>query len=364
MDKPTKVIPIFIPHEGCPHDCVFCNQKKISGSINSPSIDDIKNIIEAALKTLDSSKYQIILAFYGGSFTAIDQMKQREYLEIAKLYKDNHKIQSIRLSTRPDYMKIEHVKLLKEYGVDHVELGIQSTHDEVLELSKRHYNLDIIQNAASNLKEYQLDFGFQIMLGLPGDKLDNLIKTCFDLLPLYPSTLRIYPTLVIVDTELAQMYYSKEYAPLSLNEAVEQSIIPMIIFESIGCAIIRVGLHAAESLISGDNIVAGPFHSAFGEMVQSRIYWYMLKDAIETYELQKKSIIICANPRDFSKITGNKGENRRLLKENFDVEYKFQEDHFLKDDIIIIYGEYRYTLKKEDFYSKQLEDYKQLLRKC
>lgn len=351
-NKGTKVIPIFIPHEGCPHDCVFCNQKKISGSVKSPTIYDIEENIEAALKTIDSMKYNIILAFYGGSFTAINTVKQREYLEIARTYKNNRKIQSIRLSTRPDYMQVEHLELLKEYGVDHVELGIQSTQNEVLSLSKRYYSLEIIQEAVHNLKSYQLDFGFQIMLGLPGDTIENLIITCFDLMPLGASTLRIYPTLVIVNTELENRYHNKEYIPLTLDEAIDQTMIPMILFENIGCKIIRVGLHASESLLLDDNIVAGPFHSSFGEMVQSRIYWNMLKNSIEQYQLQNKTIVIKANHRDFSKITGNKGENRRLLKENYNFEFKFQEDNTVRDDIIIIDDQESHIVSKKAYYEK------------
>ncbi|MPW26054.1 radical SAM protein [Alkalibaculum sp. M08DMB] len=347
----TKVISIFIPHEGCPHDCVFCNQKKISGSVKSPDIKDIEEHIETALTTLDNNSYNIVLAFYGGSFTAIKREKQIEYLRVAKYYKDRKSINSIRLSTRPDYMKDEHVSLLKEYNVDHVELGIQSTHPKVLKLSKRYYSIYTINQAVMNLSKYNIDFGFQIMIGLPGDNRQRLINTCFELAALQPNTLRIYPTLVIVNTELQEMYKNMEYTPLTLLEARELSIIPYIIFKNLGSNIIRVGLHASESLLLDDNIVAGPFHSAFGEMVQSSIYWAMIKSAIVRYRLQNKNITIIANARDFSKITGNKGENRVLIKDYFNVEYKFQKNDSLKDDIIIQYENYDYLLRMKEYYN-------------
>lgn len=352
MKNRTKVIPIFIPHEGCPHDCVFCNQKKISGSIKSPSIEEIRDIIEASLLTIHESKYSIILAFYGGSFTAIPRSKQETYLEIAREYKMNEKIQCIRLSTRPDYMHENQVKLLKEYKVDHVELGIQSTDPEVLSCSRRYYSLEDIQIAVKNLKRAQIDYGFQIMPGLPKDTKDKFIKTCTDLLPLKPSTLRIYPTVVIQGTEMEEMFHGGLYKPLSLDEAVEWTMIGYILFKQIGAEIIRMGLHASESLLYEDNMIAGPFHSAFGEMVESRIYWYMLKSFIEDQKIENTQIHIKANPKDFSKISGNKGENRNKLEKNYNVKYKFQEDKTLSEDLILEYAEKSYFLNKDEFCDK------------
>ncbi|RBP68276.1 radical SAM family protein [Alkalibaculum bacchi] len=352
MKNRTKVISIFIPHEGCPHDCVFCNQKKISGSIKSPSIEEIRDIIEASLLTIDRSKYSIILAFYGGSFTAIPQTKQKMYLEIAREYKHNNKIQYIRLSTRPDYMDENQVNLLKEYKVDHVELGIQSTNPAVLNCAKRYYSMKDIQIAVKNLMRVQIDYGFQIMPGLPKDTKDKFIKTCIDLLPLKPSTLRIYPTVVIEGTEMKEMFDEGLYKPLSLEEAVEWTMIGYILFKQVGTDIIRMGLHASESLLYEDNMIAGPFHSAFGEMVESRIYWYMLKELVEEHDLQNIQIHIKANPKDFSKISGNKGENRKKLENEYNIKYKFLEDRSLIEDIIIEHEDKSYFLNKKEFCDK------------
>lgn len=358
MKNRTKVIPIFIPHEGCPHDCVFCNQKKISGSVKSPSIEEIRDIIESSLLTIDKSKYNIILAFYGGSFTAIPQLKQKTYLEVAREYKHHNKIQYIRLSTRPDYMDESQVDFLKEYEVDHVELGIQSTDLEVLDSSKRYYSIKDIQIAVQNLLKAQIDYGFQIMPGLPKDTRNKFMKTCMDLLPLKPSTLRIYPTLVIESTEMEEMFKKGLYKPLSLDEAVEWTMIAYILFEQIGTDIIRMGLHASESLLYEDNMIAGPFHSAFGEMVESRIYWYMLKYLIEEHNLQNTQIYIKANPKTFSKISGNKGENKKKLKNEYQIEYKFLEDLSLIEDITIEHEDKSYFLKRKEFCDKVIRRFR------
>lgn len=352
MKNRTKVIPIFVPHEGCPHDCVFCNQKKISGSVKSPSLEEIRDLIEASLLTIDRSKYSIILAFYGGSFTAISQSRQKMYLEIAREYKDDNKIQYIRLSTRPDYMDKSQVNLLKEYKVDHVELGIQSTDPEVLNCTKRYYSMKDIEIAVKNLLRVQIDYGFQIMPGLPKDTKEKFVKTCTDLLPLKPSTLRIYPTIVITGTEMEGMFDKGLYEPLSLDEAVEWTMIGYILFKQIGTDIIRMGLHASESLLYEDNMIAGPFHSAFGEMVESRIYWYMFKEFIQEHHLQNTQIHIKANPKDFSKISGNKGENRKKLENQYNIKYRFLEDHSLIEDMIIEYEDKSYFLSKREICDK------------
>lgn len=361
MNKKTKVIPIFIPHEGCPHDCIFCNQKKISGTIKAPNRNDTEKIINDSLNTIDKNKYNVILAFYGGSFTAIDAKKQIEYLQIANYYKDQNLIDGVRISTRPDYLLDKHVQLIKEYKVDHVELGIQSTNEDVLNDTKRFYSIKNIHLAVDNLKKHSIDYGFQIMVGLPGDNIYNLITTCFDLLKLKPKTIRIYPTLVIKDTQLQKMFNNKCYKPLTLNEAVEYSVIPYIIFDNSKCNILRVGLHPSESLLYENSVIAGPFHSAFGELVQSRIYWLMLKMTINNNNLSNKSLIICANQSNFSKISGNKQENRIKLNKIFSITYKFENNYLLKNDIIIKYESESYNVSKEYFYNKQIEYYKDFL---
>lgn len=355
--KKTKVISIFIPHEGCPHDCTFCNQKKISGHNLSPSEDEITETIEESLKTLDKNENMVFLAFYGGSFTAIDKKLQEKYLRIATKYKNHGFIDNIRISTRPDYLNKKRVELLAEYGVDHVELGVQSTDEHVLKKCRRYYDINTIKDAVNNLKDYDISYGFQIMLGLPGDNINKVIKTCLDLYPLNPSTLRIYPTLVIKDTDLEADYTKKLYMPLSLEDAIDYAIIPFVLFNKMSCRILRMGLHSSESLLSDGNIIAGPFHSAFGEMVISKIYFNMLDEFFSVESIVNKDITIEADDSIFSKISGNHGVNKNKLKELYNINIKFRQLPKENDDIIIKYDQRQVKLSFRDYCNQIAESY-------
>ncbi|MFZ7132069.1 MAG: elongator complex protein 3 [Eubacteriales bacterium] len=361
MNK-TKVIPIFIPHAGCPHNCIFCNQKKISGKEDAPTISQTTQIIEDALETIDNNKYKIILAFYGGSFTAIDDYLQEQYLSIAQGYKQLGKIQKIRLSTRPDYIDEERIQLLYKYGVDHIELGVQSTDARVLSACRREYDIRTIENAVQNIQKYHMQYGFQMMLGLPEDSKKKIIKTSFYLLSLNPSTMRVYPTLVIKDTELETRYKRNQYLPLTLENAIEYALIPYIIFSRIQCHFLRIGLHPSESLLYEDNVVAGPFHSAFGELVQSRLYWHMIKRFVEENNIRKKQVIISAHLSNFSKISGNKGENRKKLAEFFDITLKLEQVPAQNNDIIIEYDHKKMTLSTQDYCNNAIQGYMDLIK--
>jgi histone acetyltransferase (RNA polymerase elongator complex component) len=351
----NKIIPIFIPHEGCPHDCSFCNQKKISGSVKVPGEEEIQNTIQMYVDSNDeSSKFTI--AYYGGSFTAIEEEKQIALLQLAKTNMENGKIHGIRVSTRPDYLNEENVRLLKSYSVEHVEIGIQSTDPVVLRLANRHYDLDGIKEAVQNLKKSEINWGFQIMVGLPGDNRRKLLKTTFDLLHLKPSTLRIYPCLVIKDTQLEQSYYEGSYKPLSLQEAVDLVKIPFTAFTEKEIPIIRTGLHASKSLGESGNVIAGPNHPSFGEIVVSSIIFDMICGYLDAQEFAGNIIIGCS-AKMRSKVSGNKNFVLCKLKDRYGVDILIQSDDNLENMISIksIHNDVKLSLG--NYYKEMVKEY-------
>jgi len=217
--KKHAIIPIFIPHRGCPNDCVFCNQRKITARTTAPTADEVKNTIDTWLTTLGEVP-TVEIAFYGGSFTGLRLTEQSSYLAIAKEYKERGLIDKIHLSTRPDYIDRDILDNLKAYSVDTIELGVQSFDDEVLRKSNRGHTSASVYEAVSLIKEYGFEFGIQLMIGLPGDSLETCIYSAEETVKLKPSLTRLYPTIVIDDTELLEMYERGEYKPLSREEAV------------------------------------------------------------------------------------------------------------------------------------------------
>ena len=220
--KNQYIIPIFVPHLGCPNDCTFCNQKSISGQTKEVTAKDVKDIIEEYLKSFkDKDSYKEI-AFFGGSFTGIKREKQEELLKEAYEYVKNKQVDSIRLSTRPDYIDKEELKFLKKYGVKTIELGVQSTNDYILKKCKRGHTFEDVKNASKLIRRFGFKLGHQIMIGLPeSTKLDEL-KTAKDLAKLKPKIVRLYPVLVIKNTELEKDYLNKKYEPLNVTQAVER----------------------------------------------------------------------------------------------------------------------------------------------
>lgn len=278
MSNKHFIIPIFVTHEGCPHNCVFCNQKSITGSNESINENQTVQIIESYLKTINSKDSVIEVSFFGGTFTAIEKTKQNALLSIAKSYKDNNKIQYIRLSTRPDYINDSILTNLKSYSVDIIELGVQSMDDIVLRKSGRgHSSFDVIK-ASRLIKSYGFVLGHQIMLGLPGDTPDKDLKTVNELITLKPDLFRVYPSLVIKNTPLEEMYNNNLYSPYSLETAIDISKKLFCLLTYNNIKIIRMGLQPTENINFGKDIIVGPFHAAFRELVEGSLYCDMLLD--------------------------------------------------------------------------------------
>lgn len=265
------IIPIFVPHFGCPHDCIFCNQKKITGLTTNVKPKDVENIIDEYLGYFRKDSY-IEVAFYGGSFTAIDMDIQSALLEIPYKYKTNGIIDAIRMSTRPDAIDNIILDNLKKYSVDTIELGVQSLDEVVLNASERGHTAQEVYKASELIKSYGFNLGLQMMIGLPEDSFEKSLYTCREFIKLNPYNVRIYPTLVIKGTFLEKQYLKGDYQPLTIDEAVAQSSILLMLFYLNAINVIRVGLQPTENIQMGKDVVAGPFHPSFRQLVESNIY--------------------------------------------------------------------------------------------
>lgn len=323
MSKDYFIIPIFVPHEGCPHNCIFCNQRKITGSSTSTTANIVKEIIESHLQTIDISKNpKLEVAFYGGSFTGIDIEKQRELLQVAYNYKKRGFIDGIRLSTRPDYIDEEILNLLKEYDVDTIELGVQSLDEDVLKASYRGHSVQDVYNASELIKSWGFNLGHQMMIGLPLDTKEKSINTAKSIIKLNPYCVRIYPTLVVKDTYLEKMYKEETYKPLPLKEAVSLCTDLLIMFEFNNIDVIRIGLQPTDNINWGKDVIAGPFHPAFRQLVVSNIYKLVLDDFFDNIRKEKydnKSIVFYLNEREISNFVGQGAKNMKYIKNKYDL---------------------------------------------
>ena len=299
------IIPIFVPHEGCPNDCAFCNQRTISGKSAPPDISQARETIEDHLSSGTKKATQI--AFFGGSFTGIDVKKQNEYLSLALEYIKAGLVDSIRLSTRPDYIDSETVKRLISYGVTNIELGAQSMDDEVLFASRRGHLARDVEKAAEIITKNEVTLGLQMMTGLPLDSEEKCLYTARSFKELGARETRIYPTVVLDGTLLAKMYENGEYVPQSLEEAVSVSAKLYRYFKENGIEILRIGLPDSNEL--RENYIAGAYHPSLGEMVISRDIRNRLEEEI------KDDAEIFVNPRFISKFNGNRKCNIEYFKE-------------------------------------------------
>lgn len=314
-------ISLFVPHMGCPHQCSFCNQKTISGSVKELTPQEVTQTLQRALQDNNNPETTEI-AFFGGSFTAIDRGYMIELLEASKPFLETGSFSGIRISTRPDAIDEEVLSILGSYGVTSIELGAQSTDDDVLRLNHRGHTRDDIIKASHLIKEKGFSLGLQMMTGLLGDTDEKSLRTCRDIIALKPDTVRIYPTIVLEGTYLGELYKNGEYSPQSLENAVSLCAKLLKSFYDESIKVIRLGLHSGGNVEEG--YLAGPYHPAFGELCESRIY---LSVAEELLKAKKKgNYTIYVNPREISKMTGQKQMNKKhLLSLGYSVTVKGKE---------------------------------------
>ena len=332
--KKEYIIPIFVPHLGCPHQCTFCNQKEISGQTKQVTAKDVKETIEYYLKNFkDDSKY-VEVAFYGGSFTAIDERKQNELLEAANEFIKQGRVNSIRLSTRPDYIDKSILKRLKKYNVKTIELGVQSANDYILAKCQRGHTFEDVKKASKLIRFYGFTLGHQMMIGLPeSTKLDE-INTAKALIKLKPKIVRIYPVLVIKNTPLAKEYEQGEYIPLTVEQAVDRAKDIMQLFNNAKIEVIRIGLQNTEEITDpseeSSQVIAGPYHPAFRQLVESGMWYDEIVQKIKKFNIKVMQVTIKANPENINNIIGHKKENVLKLKEFYDVDVVVKPDENIK----------------------------------
>lgn len=301
-------IPIFIPHVGCPHTCVFCNQRKISGCSDF-DFARVSEELETAFATVDGT-IPAQIAFFGGSFTGIPKDRMCGLLAIAEEYIRMGKCDSVRISTRPDYISPEILEILKKYHVTSVELGIQSTNDRVLSFCERGHTAENSHQAAALIKEYELEFIGQMMVGLPGATLTDERQTALDIADMKADGARIYPTVVFRDTKLAELLQIGAYMPLTEEEAAFRAANALSVFLERNIPVIRIGLQSSEALTNSDDVLSGGYHPAVGEMAYSLCLRMFLARALEYEQTTGKTAYISVHPSDVSKMIGQKGANR------------------------------------------------------
>ena len=320
MKKRHINIPIFIPHLGCPNDCVFCNQRKISGK-NEFVFSKAKEEFEAAFSTVDFDNCDVEIAFFGGSFTGLERSLMIKLLDLANEYVAEGKASYIRLSTRPDYISEEILVILAKYPVKTIELGIQNIDDVTLTDCKRGHTFEDTKRAVKLVVAYGFDLVGQMMIGLPSSTVQSEIETAKFICESGAVAARIYPTVVFTGTELEEMAKCRKYTPISVEEAVARSAEVYEVFIRYGIPVIRIGLHASESLTSEEDVYAGANHPALGEMVMSRIYYNKIAFKMSSGELDVtgKNIVVFVAKGETSKVIGQKGENRRRLMQEFGI---------------------------------------------
>jgi len=345
--KTHAIIPIFIPHLGCPNDCVFCSQKTITAREKPVSGKDMTELIERNLSTLEGRGLETIeIAFFGGSFTGIPKEQQMEYLAVAKNYKDSGRIGKIRLSTRPDYISAEILDLLKLYGVDLIELGVQSFDEEVLRQSGRGHSRKSVFEASRLIKEYGFSLGLQLMIGLPVDTYEKSVKSAEAAAEIGPSVARLYPTVIIKGTELYEMYRRGEYAPFS-DEDMLRTVKDMYrILTEAGVRVIRVGLKSTD-LISEAGEIAGGYHPAFRQLVEAELAKEQMESQLELLRSQDPEgfaaphkTTFASSRNSFSNMIGNRKSNRIWLENKYPhVRFTFHVDEALPNGLYRLISE-------------------------
>jgi radical SAM superfamily enzyme len=314
------IIPIFIPHAGCPHQCVFCNQVSITGAkqrIATPA--ELRIQIREFLKYKKENRKPLQIAFFGGNFLGLKTEEIKSLLDSAAEFVRDGQVNGIRFSTRPDTINERSLNTIKDYPVSTVELGVQSMDDQVLARAGRGHSASDTVRAVEHLKERHFRIGLQMMVGLPGEDETGALTTTQRIVDLGPDFVRIYPTLVVANSRLAGWYKSGDYTPLSLEKGVNLVKKIYLKFIKEGIDVIRMGLQASEDLEDRATVLAGPYHPAFGHMVHCGIFLDKAISAIESANSLKETLTIFVNPRSISKMRGLNNSNIKMLQSRFQL---------------------------------------------
>lgn len=333
MSARASVIPVFVPHLGCPQQCVFCDQRRISGQLRPAGAEDVHRIVREAGPPRPGQCRE--LAFYGGSFTAIPEDRQLELLEAARQERDRGQIQALRLSTRPDAVDKTVLDRLRQYGVETIELGVQSMDDRVLALSGRGHTAAQARKAAGLVRESGFRLILQMMTGLPGDTGAESLETARELIELRPDGVRIYPTVILRGTALEELWHQGRYHEHSVDDAVALCARILPLFQEAGIPVIRLGLNPTEDL-SGGEAVGGAYDPALGERVLSRIWLEKARSLLAAVPPGSR-VVLAVPETKLSQAIGQRRCNLRSLEEEFSLrELRIRPEKNLSSEISLI----------------------------
>ena len=321
----SKIIPIFLPHQGCPHHCLFCNQKEVTGESLVHMAADVYPLIEQYLKTIrykiknKSAGFpkRIEVAFYGGNFTGMSQAAQEQFLLPAYQAVKEKKLDGIRISTRPDYISESGLRFLAKYGVRTIELGVQSLDQEILQKSGRTYSEKQVIKAVHLLHHHQFCIGLHLMIGLPGENDEVRCRTVEKVIRLSPHFVRIHPTLVIKNTDLERMYRLGKYTPLTLEKTIELCKNLFLQFTGAGIKVARIGLQSIPEMEEAGSVIDGPFHPALGELVASSLAYDRMVNLLAKDGRHGQRIAIVVPERELSVFIGQHRQNLYRLQEEY-----------------------------------------------
>lgn len=325
--SPTKspkpfLIPIFIPQRGCPHPCVFCNQQAITGTAQAiPEKNEIHAQADEFLGYSRKDHLRTELSFFGGNFLGLELEQIKHLLDAATELADSGKIDGIRFSTRPDSIDENRLRLIRTYPVSTVELGVQSMDNRVLRQAGRGHSAEDTVLAVKMLRKERLAVGLQLMTGLPGDTEAICLETARRVMALKPDFVRIYPTLVIAGSRLADWYRNGRYQPLSINASVTQLKKLYLLFAARNIPVIRMGLQASDELSDPETVLAGPYHPALGHMVFSEIFLDRAIEQIREKPSPQGAICLTVHPRRLSRLQGLNKKNVHTLKQIFGLSH-------------------------------------------
>ena len=303
-------ISVFVPHKGCPNDCSFCNQRAISGQTVPATPKDVENAVKIAIEyNVDPKNTEI--AFFGGSFTAIERDYMISLLTAAKCLLALYKFKGIRISTRPDCIDNDMLSTLKEYGVTAIELGAQSMVDEVLTANRRGHSADDVRNASKLIKEYGFELGLQMMTGLYKSDFEKDEYTAREIIKLKPDIVRIYPTVVLKNTHLGDLQSKGEYIAPNAEESAPFCAKLLTMFEEENIRVIKLGLHSSETVES--DMVGGAYHPAFRELCEGHIYLEKILEKLDGKD-KNHDYVIFVNKKVLSKAKGQQKRNEKALK--------------------------------------------------
>jgi histone acetyltransferase (RNA polymerase elongator complex component) len=312
------IIPIFLPHAGCPHQCVFCNQTSITGvGRDTVSPEKVERQIHEFLKFKGNDRRPVQVAFYGGNFLGLEKEYFKRLLDISAKLINNKEIDAIRFSTRPDTIDHDRIEIIKNYPVTTVEIGVQSMDDRVLSTVKRGHSSSDTKRAVTLLKDRHYQIGLQMMVGLPEEDEAGSLSTAYRIGELEPDFVRIYPTIVLKNSLLARWHKNGTYRPWSLERSIAHVKTLYLFFKKKNIPVIRMGLQASEDLDSGAVVLDGPYHPAFGHMVHSSIFLDMATAILEKEKVFHDTVTLNVHPRSISKMRGIKNSNVETLKKRF-----------------------------------------------